>query len=143
MIWWTGYGPLVLEHVVAVAVIVDAAQVLLAHRHPHRTWYPDCWDLIGGHLEPGEPPLEAVRRECREELGIDIHVPHTLALPSSDPTVEVHGFIVTGWTGAVSNVATKEHDDLRWFEAHELPALTLADPAILPAVLGVLGSSGD
>lgn len=141
--WRAGYVRLMPEHAVAVAVVVDGARVLLAHRHPHRTWYPNCWDLIGGHLEAGEIPFEAVRRECREELGIDVHVACPLAMLSSDPTVEVHAFVVTGWSGAVSNVATDEHDDLRWFEAHELTPLTLADQAILPVVLKVLRSSRD
>lgn len=31
---------------------------------------PDVWGLPGGGLKPGEDPLEAARREVREELGI-------------------------------------------------------------------------
>ena len=46
--------------------------VLLVHRHPLREWYPDCWDLVGGHVEKGESPGEAVIRECLEELGVHL-----------------------------------------------------------------------
>ena len=35
-------------------VLVRGAEVLLGHRSPHRRWYPDVWDLPGGHVEPGE-----------------------------------------------------------------------------------------
>lgn len=34
--------------------------------------FPDHWDLIGGHVEEGEKPEEALVREVKEELDIDI-----------------------------------------------------------------------
>lgn len=37
---------------VGVILLKDGA-LLLGRRAQHRS-YPDCWDLIGGHVEPGE-----------------------------------------------------------------------------------------
>jgi 8-oxo-dGTP diphosphatase len=34
--------------------------------------FPDYWDLIGGHVEEGETPEEALVREVREELDIEL-----------------------------------------------------------------------
>ena len=34
--------------------------------------FPDHWDLIGGHVEEGETPEEALIREVKEELDIDL-----------------------------------------------------------------------
>lgn len=34
--------------------------------------YPDHWDLIGGHVEEGETPEEALIREVKEELDIEL-----------------------------------------------------------------------
>ena len=34
--------------------------------------YPGCWGLFGGHLEDGETPEEAFRREIREEIGYEV-----------------------------------------------------------------------
>lgn len=34
--------------------------------------FPNHWDLIGGHLEDGETPGEALVREVKEELNIDL-----------------------------------------------------------------------
>ncbi len=31
--------------------------------------HPDTWGLPGGRIEPGETMIEAIKRECREELG--------------------------------------------------------------------------
>jgi 8-oxo-dGTP diphosphatase len=34
--------------------------------------FPNHWDLIGGHIEEGETPEEALVREVKEELNIDL-----------------------------------------------------------------------
>jgi 8-oxo-dGTP diphosphatase len=34
--------------------------------------FPNHWDLFGGHLEPGETPEQALLREVKEELGIEL-----------------------------------------------------------------------
>ncbi|GID92165.1 NUDIX hydrolase [Amorphoplanes digitatis] len=53
---------------IVTALLRDGNRVLLCHRSPQRRWYPDVWDLPGGHVEPGEPPGAALARELREEL---------------------------------------------------------------------------
>ena len=67
-----------------------------------RQWYPDCWDLVGGHVEPGESPHQAVSRECLEELGVHVHDPLPIPMTVSDPTLDVHAFLVTRWEGSPS-----------------------------------------
>lgn len=119
---------------IAVAALVHDGRVLLGHRHPSRRWYPDCWDLVGGHVEPGEAPADAVRRECLEELGVTVHDPLPFPMTISDPTLEMHGFVVTRWDGEPHNTEPEEHDGLAWFLPGELPALRMAHPDVLPAV---------
>lgn len=48
-----GRDPLTVHHVVA-GLLVRGTEVLLGHRSPGRRWYPDVWDLPGGHVEDGE-----------------------------------------------------------------------------------------
>jgi 8-oxo-dGTP diphosphatase len=62
---------LMTEAVVAGAWI-DEGRILLCHRSPERQWYPDVWDLPLGHVEPGENPGDALKRELHEELGVTL-----------------------------------------------------------------------
>lgn len=126
---------------IAAAALVRDGRLLLGHRHPARRNYPDCWDLIGGHVEPGETPVAAVRRECLEEIGVRVENPRPMQLTINDSDLVMHAFLVTEWAGEPTNLAPDEHDDLRWFAAEEIPGLVLADDAALPDLLRVLGSS--
>lgn len=122
---------------VALAALVRDGRVLMVHRHPERRWYPDCWDLVGGHIEAGESPEQAVIRECGEELGIRIVNPRPMSMSITDTEIETHAFVVERWEGEPVNAAPDEHDQLRWFGPSELAQLTLADPANLQDILAV------
>jgi 8-oxo-dGTP diphosphatase len=122
----------------ALAALVRDGRVLLVHRHPSRRWYPNCWDLAGGHIEPNESPHQAVERECLEELGVRIHDPQPFPMTTTDPTLKIHAFLVTHWQGEPTNTAPDEHDALHWFSPTDLPSLTLAHPASLPTLLNTI-----
>ena len=125
---------------IAMAALIRRDLVLLAHRHPARRWYPDCWDLVGGHIEPDETPEQAVRRECHEELGVTITDPRPWPLEVEDQTIEPYGFVVTRWQGEPANCAPDEHDDLAWFPAEAMATLRLADPQSASWLTGVIES---
>lgn len=58
---------------VAAGIIVERGRVLLTQRKPG-THLAGLWELPGGKVQPGEDPREALRRELKEELGIDVAV---------------------------------------------------------------------
>ncbi len=123
---------------IAVAALVRDGLVLLVHRHPSRRWYPDCWDLVGGHVESGELPRQAVSRECLEELGVRVHHPRPIPMTFSDPTLDMHAFLITRWEGEPVNAAPEEHDDLRWFRPSQLADLKMADPTSLSSIVSAI-----
>ena len=123
---------------ISVAALVRDGHVLLVHRSPSRRWYPDCWDLVGGHVEPDELPHRAISRECLEELGVQVLDPRPVPMAVSDRTLDVHAFLVTRWDGDPVNAAPEEHDDLRWFRPSELTDLKLAHPASLASILSAI-----
>jgi 8-oxo-dGTP diphosphatase len=47
----------------------DAGRVFVHRRGPNRTFLPNGWDVLGGHVEAGETLLEALAREIEEESG--------------------------------------------------------------------------
>ncbi len=52
------------------ALIADGDHRLFVHRRgPRRRLLPGTWDIVGGHVEPGEGLLEALAREVSEETG--------------------------------------------------------------------------
>lgn len=59
--------------IVSAGVIVEGARVLLSQRKSG-THLAGAWEFPGGKVEPGEDPRDALARELREELGIDVEV---------------------------------------------------------------------
>jgi len=56
--------------VVVGAVIIDAMGRAFVHRRaPDRRLFPNCWDIAGGHVDPGETIYAALTREVWEETG--------------------------------------------------------------------------
>ncbi|WP_395153385.1 NUDIX domain-containing protein [Ilumatobacter sp.] len=120
------------HHLVATAVLVKADQILLCHRHPNRRWYPNVWDIPGGHIDAGETPADAVLRELREELGIEVRIESNEPFRVFDPApgLTLYVWVVTEWSGEITNRAPDEHDELGWFGLDDLERLELADPSL-------------
>lgn len=124
-------------HVVGGVLVADG-RVLLGHRSPARRWYPDVWDIPGGHVEAGETSREALDRELREELGVTAVTAVDLRTALFDDHVLIDVWTVTAWTGTPVNRAPDEHDELRWFGADDLPVATLAHGRLEPLLREVL-----
>ena len=116
------------RHHVVAGVLVRGATVLLGHRSPDRRWYPDVWDLPGGHVEPGEDEPAALARELQEEVGVVPLDPVPLTRLEDDELV-LSLWVVRAWDGEPRNLQPHEHDALRWVGAADLPGLRLAHPA--------------
>lgn len=89
------------------------------------------WDLPGGHVESGEEPGDALVRELREELGLELRPP--LGSPFEELSDASAALEMTIWLidylGEVVNRAPDEHDELRWVTSDEITGLALAHPS--------------
>lgn len=62
-----------MKKIAAIILENDNGEFLLALRDNRPGIpFPNHWDLIGGHVEEGETPEEALVREVKEELNIDL-----------------------------------------------------------------------
>lgn len=59
------------EDSVVVVVIDDENKILLLQRSKTDEWKPLHWSFPGGHVEKGEAPYKAARRELKEETQLD------------------------------------------------------------------------
>jgi 8-oxo-dGTP diphosphatase len=112
----------------------ESALVLLGRRAANREFYPDVWDVPGGHLEPGETSEQALVRELREEIGVTPTAWASLgefreSLPGENGSIVLHLYTVTSWNGAPRNLSSEEHSEVSWFAVKDACRLTLAHPS--------------
>jgi mutator protein MutT len=122
------------DHRVVAAILRRETHVLLCHRSPRRLWFPDVWDFPGGHVEAGEPPEDALRRELVEELGVeleDLGGGPVLRRIDAEGGLDLTVWVSRRWRGTVVNRQPEEHDAIGWFERDQLDELSFADTSYL------------
>ncbi len=115
-----------LKQVVA-AVMMRGGKVLICQRTAEQA-FPLQWEFPGGKVEAGEAFEAALRRELREELGIEavigpelVTVRHEYA---AGLAVELHFFAVHEFSGEIENKIFRE---VRWEERTALNAKTFLE----------------
>ena len=79
------------------------------------------WEFVGGKVEPGETKEDALRRECREELDVDLAVgAEFMAVRHVYPDITVHLTLFEA-TIAAGTPKRIEHNDLQWITPAEIP----------------------
>ena len=117
---------------VVAALIWEGDRFLIGQRPEHKA-RGLLWEFVGGKTEPGENKEQALIRECREELDVEIQVGDVFLEVTheyTDLTVHLtlfHASIVRGIPQKL------EHQDLRWITPQEIEnyAFCPADQVIL------------
>jgi len=111
------------------ALVLNEGRLLLLRRSPEVT-RPGEWNLPGGKLEIGEQPIDGIKREVKEETGLEVDRAKLLDVRSY---VEDYGFVLVVFYAVVAGqtevVLDWENDHYEWFLPEEIEKLPVA-PAI-------------
>lgn len=106
----------------ASALIIDNGKVLLGKRKINPS--KGKWDIIGGFLEEGEHPENGMKREVREESGLEVEVVDRLDFIMDTYGVERESTLNITYIAKAKGGKMEPGDDiseLRWFRIGEYP----------------------
>lgn len=105
----------------AMIVLVERGRKLLLARSRH--FLPGMYSVLAGFVEPGESLEEAVVREVKEEVGIDVKdIKYFGSQPWPFPHSLMIGFTAT-YAGGEITLDDSEIEDAGWFTADNLPPI--------------------
>lgn len=105
---------------VVAALIRRGERFMICQRPAHKARGLK-WEFVGGKVEPGESGEAALRRECREELDVEVAVGDVfMDVTHAYPDITVH---LTLYNAGITAGEPRllEHNDLRWITPAEIP----------------------
>jgi len=132
--------------VVGAAIVDDLSRpsTLLSGRRTEPPELAGGWELPGGKVEPGEHPRDALLREIREELGVEIELGNIVRGPVAGAWPLGQEYVMQVWLARITAGEARplqDHDQLRLltrgglYDVSWLPA----DLAIIAAVAELMG----
>lgn len=130
------------------AIVERDGAVFAARRNADRS-AGGLWEFPGGKIEADESPEDALRRELREELDVDISVGPFIERSLSDvESVQIELSCYAAHFDGDDPVASSDHDAMQWVPLGELGSLAWA-PGDVPIIdvlaerLDALSSQGE
>ncbi len=128
-----------MEIVEVVAALIWRGDRFLICQRPKNKARGLLWEFVGGKVERGETKAEALRRECMEELGIEIAPSGVFTEVTHEyPDITVH---LTLFHSVIAAGEPKllEHNDMRWILPSEIPQYPFcpADETILEKLMTI------
>lgn len=123
---------------VVAAVIMKEGKVFATQRGYGE--FKDGWEFPGGKVEAGESPEEALRREIREELEVEVNVGELIDTIEYDYPAFHLSMKCYACTIAGGSPHLLEHEAARWLSADQLDSVAWlpADITLIPKIEGLL-----
>jgi 8-oxo-dGTP diphosphatase len=112
----------------------DRGRIFFQMRSAERKLFPNTWDVVGGHLEEGETPEEAMRREVTEETGWRVSTILAtigeIAYTGDDGIDRVETDVLVRVDGDLARPRLEEgkHTEFRWLGPDDLDVLDINEP---------------
>jgi 8-oxo-dGTP diphosphatase len=109
-----------------VLVFNKKKEVLLMKRGKNSKNDVGFWNKIGGEVDWGEKVIDAMKRETREEAGIEIdiwgYLPHTDHIIKKDKQHWIgFNYLADVKSGEAKNMEPHKFDDVKWFSLKKMP----------------------
>jgi 8-oxo-dGTP diphosphatase len=121
---------------VVAALIWDKGRFMICQRPAHKA-RGLLWEFVGGKVEPGETKQQALIRECREELAVELSVGDVfMEVLHEYPDITVR--LTLFHAGIVAGTPQKlEHNDIMWLHPRDIPGYEFcpADKDILAKIM--------
>ncbi len=116
----------------AVIIINDERQVLLLD---HVLRIGESWGMPGGFIKRGEQLEEGLRREIREETGLELENVNILRTRTADRHVEA---LFSATTTGEAQVKSREIKEVKWFTIDSIPEnMSCAHKSIIRKILSL------
>jgi ADP-ribose pyrophosphatase len=107
-------------------IVNDNNETLLLKRTSKTRNEAGFWSKPGGGVEFGEEIEDAVKREIKEELGVDIELTNFLGFTNSVLESENQHWVSFNYLakiigGELKNLEPEKHEEIKWFKLNELP----------------------
>lgn len=121
-----------ITHIIPHLIVKKNHEILLLKRATnHRIW-ADHWHCITGKIEGTETPQQAIMREAKEEVGLDIIQPELVTILSGDQTsilnpgsrfysLELFFLYNLRENDEPINIEPDKHSNMKWFQIDNLP----------------------
>ncbi len=97
--------------IVTAAIMLKDGRVLIAKRKEGK------WEFPGGKVEKGESAEECVKRELKEEMGIEVKkIKFFVKARDEENGIELRVFLVK----FEGNLMAKEHEEIKWVGMREI-----------------------
>lgn len=109
-----------MKHIEVVAGVIKDGERVFATQRGYGD-FKDFWEFPGGKMEPGETPQQALARELKEELAVDVNVGGFICTVDYDyPAfhLTMHCFYCTIAPGCAPKLL--EHEAARWLGPADL-----------------------
>lgn len=131
-----------MKHLEVVAALIWDKDRFLICQRPKDKGCALLWEFVGGKVEPRESHEQALVRECREELGIQVSVGNQfMDVTHEYPDAVVH--LTLYEATIVSGIPQRlEHQDFQWILPDEISQYPFcpADKAILERIQQIVSS---
>jgi len=107
-------------------ILNEKNQILLMKRTKECRNYAGYWSVPGGGVEFFEKVEDAVKREVREELGVEIEIIKLLSVTNDIIEDEGQHWVATQFqckivSGTPTNLEPDKCDELKWFDLDKIP----------------------